>query len=194
MKGSGVFLAAVNFHTRSKMFHRRKNNSRPRCGFTLIEMVAAGTMLVFVLSAVAMTISSLHRLNSKLRDDYPASAALVSLELRLRTDVHAAKQATVETGEKVPPILRLVLADDQTIEYSAKESRVYRYVKTGDKVVRPEIFAIPRGCEVGWSISDSESSLVTATIQWHAGKLPGANDDLRVAKIISVIGWDHAKR
>ena len=180
--------------THDRTCHRRNKNSRLRGGFTLIEMVAASTMLVFVMTAVAMTISSLYRLNSKLRDEYPATAALVSLELRLRTDVHAAQKATVETREKAPAVLRLTFADDQSIEYSAKESRVYRHARTGEKLVRPEIFAIPRGSEVGWLVSDSERPLVTTTIQWHAGKLPGATDDRQVARIISIVGWDQATR
>src|SRR5688572_21403513 len=112
-----------------------------RLGFTLVEMITAISLSSFVLVSVAVAISSLHRLNRKLRDELPIAANVTRLGLQFRSDVHGAKQGVI-TNDPAPPVLRLTLFDDRTIEYSSAQDRIYRIVRNGGQTERREEFKL----------------------------------------------------
>lgn len=165
-----------------------------RFSFTLVEMVTVLAMVTLVMTSVAVTISSLHRLNTKLRDEFPTSAAVAGLGMHLRSDAHAARQAALVTGSQGDSVMRLTMPDQRIIDYSASQARASRTVRHGDQIERNEVYVLPRGSELIWSVSDDAIPLVTLTIQRHVGKSPGAVDDLRETTITAAVGLDHATR
>jgi hypothetical protein len=181
----------------AKRFGPEKCRSK-RSGFTLIEMVATIGMVTFVLTAVAVTISSLHHVNQKLRKDFPLSSATNSLGLHLRSDAHFAKKAESKTGKDGEPMLSLQ-TDDRLVEYSAKHSQITRIVLVGDKTERREVFPLHPGTEVTWSVIQDQDHekipQITLTIRRHTGQTPDRQkiqDDLQVIQITASVGVDHA--
>jgi hypothetical protein len=112
----------------------------------------------------------------------------------LRSDAHAAREATLATGDKGETVLRLTLADQRFVEYRAKQERASRIERVGDQIERRESFLLPRGCELRWSVSPEAIPLITLTIRRHVGQASGAVDDLRVTTIKTAVGLDHATR
>jgi type II secretory pathway component PulJ len=162
-------------------------------GFTLIEMITVISLSSFVLVSVAMAISSLHRLNRKLRDDLPAAANVTRLGLQFRSDVHASQQIEIVSKDPASPLLRFTLGNNRTIEYSSDQNRISRIVQNGGQTERREEFVLPPQSEFRFSI-DSESSLATISVQRHTGQVPDGADDLHVTTITAAIGLDHQSR
>jgi prepilin-type N-terminal cleavage/methylation domain-containing protein len=171
----------------------RRQVTRQR-GFTLIEMVAVIAMTGLVMTSVAVTISSLHRLNTKLRDELFRSTAVTTLSLSLRSDAHSAVNATIAVGDPQRPTLRLSLPDQRVVEYTADEDRVIRVVRSGEKEERHEVFQLHAGGRATWSIGDTAVPLITMRIQRRVGKASGAAGSQREITVMAAVGLDHAER
>jgi type II secretory pathway component PulJ len=160
-------------------------------GYTLVEMIATGTLMALVLTAVAVAISSLHRLHRDMREEIPVAAGLSSLGLQWRLDVHAAGEATIVAPEspKGPPKLRLT-SPQETIEYAVAKPFVLRTVQRGEAPLRSDRFRIGTDRDVRWSLEEGEPQLVTLRVSRHAGQLPGAADDVSETEFTSAVGVD----
>jgi prepilin-type N-terminal cleavage/methylation domain-containing protein len=164
-----------------------------RQGFTLIELVTVVGMVSLVMTSLAVAISSLHRVNRKLRDEYPAAAAVAKLCSQLRLDVHGARQAELVT-DAGRPLLRLTRPDQRIVEYGMKQDRASRIVRLEDQIERQEYFLLARGSELEWTLDSDSSPFVTLRIRCHAGRAPGASDDVRTRVVVAAVGLDHTVR
>ena len=166
---------------------------RSRAGFTLIEILTVLTITTFILASVGIVISSLHRLNRKLRDDFPADAQLARLGIQFRSDIHASQKIELIDANESNVGLLLTTAEGHNIEYRSDQNRIARNVTRGDQAKRREEFVLRRGAEVDWSLV-SDSTLATLSIRRHSGQIPGSIDDLRVTTFTAAVNLDQPTR
>lgn len=172
----------------------RSANGMNRAGFTLIEMVAVMGVTAFILVSTAVTISSLQRLNRKLRDDIPANARVSRLALQFRTDVHSAREMTLEKNALGRSVLRLTVEPDRVMEYRTEQGQISRVARGGPQPEHQETFQLPHGSQVELSMEEDSKSLVSLTIRRPAGKIVGATDDLQTTTILATAGWNRVAR
>lgn len=143
--------------------------SRPRCGFTLIEMLIVITVFVFLLASAAMAISTLLRAQGDLQMELIEAATMSRLAAQLRSDAHLANSVGVVTeGSTTTTRLRL---PDAEIHYTTLPQRIIRTEHREDAEVHREVFALLEGTTANWEVSTKQPTFITLTISFVSPNL-----------------------
>ncbi len=126
-------------------------------GTTLVEMTVVIGLVTFLLASVAVSLHSMYRLDSRVRDNFTWLASGSNLSAALRSDAHAARSATVgdariEADSPAKDDLTLVLDNGEQIIYSADGSQILRVVKRDGNVVHRDSFSIAEDTLVTWKV------------------------------------------
>jgi hypothetical protein len=152
----------------------------------LIGVMAAGAVLV---SVAVVTLASLLRNDRRFAARLDGQRSLTELADQLRTDVHAAAEATWDAAAGT---LRLTAADGDRVEYAMRPARcVRRESQAGDDEWRlAGVYRTPARTE--WSATVErlrERSLVRVELSWPR---PGTRSDAKrqQSEIIAIVGRD----
>ncbi len=139
--------------------HRK--NHRSRGGWSLIETAVLMMATSAILSVVTVVSYGLLRLQSTTRKYDDARLAVRRLETMLRTDAHAAAQATLQdapaakpAADEAQPVL-LFQSAAEAISYQRVQRRIERRVRRDNKEIRREAFLLPHGLSLSWKLSST---------------------------------------
>lgn len=122
-----------------------------RCGTTLLEITISVSLSGMVLSAAATMLVAMWKADRRFQADFSQWQSLARLDIALRNDVHEARAAEIVEGGR----LKLSLAGDMVVEYSAEEHHVTRLKKSGERVTHRETFALAKGSKIAMAVDAS---------------------------------------
>jgi len=176
-------------------YTRRLN---PRRGILIFEMAAAITITAVLLYSVASLLSAFSRIDRTARERMEGSRELWRLVEQLRGDVHGARQVErpqMEPGGAEGPLLRLIGAANDRIEYHVDQDRVLTRLRSNaDKVVEREAYDFGPHAQFSIELSDGETRLVTLLVSTTNEADDEADVAPRVLRITAVLARDYRYR
>ena len=138
--------------------------SRP--GWTVLEMMVVLPLMAILLTAAAVMLTTLVRMQKGLSDDLNQESSRARLAVQFRADAHGATGASCPSAE----ICDLTLADGRLVHYEIKSGRLHRELRSGDEVVERDSFPLTRAR--GSFALDASQSLPLVRLQLEAAEEP----------------------
>lgn len=148
---------------------------RQRAGFSLIEMVAAFGVISVTMVAIAVALSGLHRVQTRVLDNLPIQARWDRLAGQFRTDTHQCQQAVLAESAPGVPLLTLPTSLTQSVEYEWRRPVLERRVRRNREVIQREQFPFPNATRLAWSTESQPARVVNMHLEWTrdpAKKMP----------------------
>ncbi len=128
-----------------------KASPKSRRGWSLMEMVVVMPLLAMVLSTSAMLLTTLMRSQGMLWADLHEQSARLRLAVQLRTDAHAANNASCAS----PQVCVFLLPGGDTVHYEIKGDSLQRERRQKDVVSDRETFPLT-ALNAAFSIDESQ--------------------------------------
>lgn len=148
-----------------------------RRGHTLIEATVVITMFGVILSTVALALHATRQANRHVRDESAAEVELTRFAAQLRSDAHQAASARLDDPKPAgahPLLLSLVLADNQTVDYTLQPQRIQRELRRGKAVMHRETYRLPASLTSKWLLRTGDRfSMVSLALEPVAGRSVG---------------------
>ncbi len=160
--------------------------NRRKPGFTLVEMLVAMTLLVSLMTVVALALGSLARADRRARIEIDHGRAMQQLFTQMRADAHQATAfAITSPTTPAPPAadgeapdqpesptasLRLTYDAGVTIDYRAVGDGIRRVVTRGSTVRHHEVYSCGPLSRVMWTVDEMhELPLLTLQLERTTG-------------------------
>jgi prepilin-type N-terminal cleavage/methylation domain-containing protein len=170
-----------------------------RKAFTLIELMTVLTVMSAIFGTMLLTLYAMQKTSHQFTDGIAAAAQQQRFAGQLRVDAHQAKEASIRRarpGDPAATILKLTLADDQTVEYRLFEDGIERRANPGEATVQQESFSARPVLDKGWSLDETRPSpLLTVYLNQNAGTGSDTTPTLipmRVDAALGVSTWSGA--
>jgi hypothetical protein len=145
-----------------------------------------------MLGLCAISIQLLIRLNADGIARYGAAVAIERLARQVRADAHASRTAQIPGGDKVEgkaPSLRLFFEPSHVVAYELADGGVVRTESQDGKVVRHELFTLPRGGDARFELRDLASRRLVALVVSRAAG-PSQTEPPRPLDVVALLGKD----
>ncbi|MDP6469161.1 MAG: type II secretion system protein [Pirellulaceae bacterium] len=164
------------------------NSQSSRRAYSLIEVLLAVTIVSMVMTAVAVAMQAMYRVDRQLKDNAAYGQVVPRLSLQLRTDTHAAGDVALLDGPKGPGGVSLTLAaDGEVIVYQSEAGRVLRTRRRDGEELGHEVYYLGKTATFRWQKTGPPSSMVELEIVRAMGKIDSA-DSQQVDRIVAAIG------
>ena len=122
-------------------------------GFSLVETLVAMALATTAIAAVALTLNAVHRCHREVGDHTRSETELHRFAVQLRSDAHRALSAEPE-GDTTE-VLKLVLSDQEYVQYTLQAGRVQRDQHRNDKRVHHDTYRLPNDSTPQWERNDN---------------------------------------
>jgi len=161
---------------------------RSRPGYSLIEVLVAVTIVSMVMTAVAVAMQTMYRVDRQLKNNMAYGQVSPRLSLQLRTDVHGASDVAVLDGANAAGgILLTTATTGEVIEYRSEVGRIVRTWRSDGKELGREVYYLGKTTTFRWHITSLPSPMVELEIVRKMGKIEAA-DSLQVDRFVAAIG------
>ena len=138
---------------------------RKRRAFSLIELLVVLTLLGVIISATAVCLHGVYRVDQQTRQAVAHAAAVNRLSLQFRADAHASVRANVQPGEgESPPVILFAELDGRTTEYRQQRSHVMRTVTHSGEVLQREGYLLRPGSIAVWRVEGGSPAVASLDI------------------------------
>jgi hypothetical protein len=131
------------------------------------------SLLSVTLTTVTLTLHTLYQADHRLRDELTWESERERFEAQLRTDVHPAVEATIDSSDgevSAVDTLELSLGADRTIRYSILPERIERCWHQANTVEHRESYRLPPSASARWQISEDRTPpIVTLVLELRSG-------------------------
>jgi hypothetical protein len=152
---------------------------KSRRGASLVELLMVMSAATVVLTMSASLIHRLLHAQSKARAFSDVERTSLRLAQVFRQDVHQATSAMGEPDLGERAFLRLVLPENQTIEYGRQDASIVRLLLEESRTIARDQFLFPEGIEL--AIRQDEPELIVLTIHSRPGEMPAADGPSQVS-------------
>ena len=162
--------------------------SSRRKAFTLVELLVVMTVVTAIFGAMLATLHAMQKTSVKITDRTAATAQQQRFAVQLRSDAHQANRATVRKSDDKDTqetILKLLMANNQTVEYRLGTDRIARRVLSGNSTTHQETFAVRPVVEDGW-VLDQQRPLVSVHLHQTSHGGPKTLEALQVKAALRV--------
>ena len=121
---------------------------RRRCGMTLMEMLVVISIAGVILGISAVLLGTLLRGEANLRQSRQQQQTLTRLDLRLRTDAHAASEATLLDASTC----QFSFPHNQRLVYQVLPERITRILYEGETRLHFDDFPLPSLTSGTWKV------------------------------------------
>jgi prepilin-type N-terminal cleavage/methylation domain-containing protein len=159
-----------------------------RLGYTLIEVLVAVGIVSMLMTAAAVALQTMYRVDRQLKDNMAYGQVSPRLSLQLRIDVHSATDITMLEGPNETDGLSLTLATTgERIEYRSEVGRIVRTRRLEEKVLGREVYYLGKTATFRWTKTSHPSPRVELEIVRLMGKIDSA-DARQVDRVVAAIG------
>lgn len=138
-----------------------------RRGYSLIETLAAITLVSTTFTTVAVALHGMYRSTQRVQEELAVERELERFSVQFRADAHEATSAKAEPSsdpKKDPQILSLSLADKQIAQYTLQPQRIDRALRRGDEVRHRETYRLPKGSVSRWQVQGERQIAIVSLI------------------------------
>lgn len=168
------------------MIARRNRRRGERSGVaSLIEVLAAMTMIAVLFGTTASLLALMFRLERLGRDDLAVTITEGALAADVRADVHAAFRVEREDD---PVRLVLIGPGDRRTAYHMQGRLLIREDHRPGEVDRRESYRLRPGTTFSWDLHESDGIPVVSLVLDVPGTIEG---DRRSVRIEATVGRDH---
>lgn len=167
--------------------------TRIRHGHSLIELLAIISAMTVLMAVIAVTLTSLLRLEHASGEQLAWQSTWHRLSIDLRDDARAATAASLKDDDKGAARLSLTLPSGATIEYHAAPAHVERRELRDGQPVATETYRLPEVYAAKLSLT-GEPPEQQATIELSRSAAGSAGPNAQTTlplKISVVVGRDH---
>jgi type II secretory pathway component PulJ len=170
----------------------------PRGGIMLFEVSAAISITAVLLYSVALLLASFRRIDGGARDRIEENRELWRLVEQFRDDVYAARDVerpNDKNGETGAPLLRLIGAANDRIEYRLNEDRwLTRIRSTAEKAIEQDAYGFGAHAKFSIEVAEGKSQLVTLVLTTTISTEDETDVAKRERRITARLARDHRYR
>ncbi|NLX97823.1 MAG: hypothetical protein GXY83_16795 [Rhodopirellula sp.] len=140
---------------------------RARRGYSLIETLAAMTLVTTTFTAVAVSLHQMYRSTRSVQDELSMELELGRFAIQFRADAHQALSVEMEDSVKTKTdsqTLSLVLPDERTVHYVLQPRRIDRTVRRGAEARHRETYRLPRWFAPRWQLEPERPPAIVSLL------------------------------
>jgi type II secretory pathway component PulJ len=149
--------------------HARTQSDHRRSGFTLVELVAAISMLTTILVMTGTIFHLLLRSDKAAAQSFITERSISRLAVQFRDDIHHALTANlVEDPAQSKPVLELSNPPQMKLHYVVTQKGIARLTIDGDAVSAREDYQLP-DCRIRFQVDDQDNPRLRSLIVERPG-------------------------
>lgn len=164
---------------------------RKRRGYSLVECLVAIGLIGATFSTLTVALTGVCRCCQRVGEESATEIELERFAAALRADAHVALSASLEDAadpNQPARVLRLPLADEQSVKYTLRAGYIERVLQSNDELRHRETYRLPKSFATRWQVDRDRSRPMVSLMLDPGSAGPLGFQAMRIDAAVGLLG------